>query len=157
MLRVTPGARADRGLLQASAPSSSVTPANTSLPDLTATQAIARLCARDVTSVEYVQALFDRYDSGGFECLNAFVSLNRTKVKLKSHAIMQLQCNWTACADGSSGLGLRPAYQTVNATHVLIASCGPPSTDNASDLACLLLLQLSPLGSRHTVTEACTQ
>ena len=38
------------------------------------------LCARDVTAVQYVEALFDRYDSGGFECLNAFVSLNRTKV-----------------------------------------------------------------------------
>ena len=77
------GAAADRAVprsLQASAPSSSVTPANTSLPDLSATQAIAMLCARDVTSVEYVQALFDRYDTGGFECLNAFVSLNRTRV-----------------------------------------------------------------------------
>ena len=77
------GAAADRTVprsLQASAPSSSVTPANTSLPDLSATQAIAMLCARDITSVEYVQALFDRYDTGGFECLNAFVSLNRTRV-----------------------------------------------------------------------------
>lgn len=87
VVRMTVGARADRGLLQASAPSSSVTPANTSLPDLTATQAIAMLCARDVTSVEYVQALFDRYDSGGFECLNAFISLNRTKVKPCMYAL----------------------------------------------------------------------
>ena len=77
------GAVAEKAMprsLLASAPAPSVTPANTSLPDLTATQAIAMLCARDVTAVQYVEALFDRYDSGGFECLNAFVSLNRTKV-----------------------------------------------------------------------------
>ena len=65
----------------ASAPAAPTTPANASLPDLTATQAIARLCARDVTAVQYVQALFARYDGGGYECLNAFISLNRTKVK----------------------------------------------------------------------------
>ena len=70
---------AARSLL-ASAPASSVVPANSSLPDLTATQAIALLCAREITSVQYVQALFERYDSGGFECLNAFISLNRTQV-----------------------------------------------------------------------------
>ena len=56
-------------------------PANTSLADLTATQAIAMLCARDTTAAAYAQALFDRYDSGGFECLNAFISLNRSQVK----------------------------------------------------------------------------
>ena len=61
--------------------STPVMPANTSLADLTATQAIAMLCARDTTSAAYVQALFDRYDSGGFECLNAFISLNRSRVK----------------------------------------------------------------------------
>ena len=56
-------------------------PANTSLADLTATQAIAMLCARDTTAAAYAQALFDRYDSGGFECLNAFISMNRSQVK----------------------------------------------------------------------------
>ena len=56
-------------------------PANTSLADLTAVQAIAMLCARDTTAVAYTQALFDRYDSGGFECLNAFISLNRSQAR----------------------------------------------------------------------------
>lgn len=56
-------------------------PANTSLADLTATQAIAMLCARDTTAVMYAQALFDRFDAGGYECLNAFISLNRTQVR----------------------------------------------------------------------------
>ena len=48
--------------------------------NLTATQAIAMLCSRNMTAVQYVQALFGHYDAGGFECLNAFVSLNRTQV-----------------------------------------------------------------------------
>ena len=58
-------------------------PANTSLADLTATQAIAMLCARDTTAVVYAQALLDRYDAGGYECLNAFISLNRSQVRVK--------------------------------------------------------------------------
>ena len=74
-----PGAyAADRTLL--ATPATPVMPANTSLADLTATQAIAMLCARETTAVSYVQALFVRFDSGGFECLNAFISLNRSQV-----------------------------------------------------------------------------
>ncbi|KAL3163281.1 hypothetical protein ABBQ32_009676 [Trebouxia sp. C0010 RCD-2024] len=62
-------------------------PANTSLADLTATQAIAMLCARDTTAVLYAQALLDRYDSGGYECLNAFISLNRSQVLAEAAAV----------------------------------------------------------------------
>lgn len=76
---VVPGTcTAKRSLLT---PSTPVMPANTSLADLTATQAIAMLCARDTTAVLYAQALLDRYDSGGYECLNAFISLNRSQVR----------------------------------------------------------------------------
>lgn len=77
-----------------------VVPANTSLADLTATQAIAMLCARDTTAVSYVQALFGRFDSGGFECLNAFISLNRSQVRcrLTISAIWPLQPETRICS-----------------------------------------------------------
>ena len=78
----TCSAESYRALLAISTAASTVTPANTSMVDLTATQAIAMLCARDMTAVQYVQALFSHYDTGGFECLNAFISLNRTQVCL---------------------------------------------------------------------------
>ncbi len=69
-----------RSLLANSTSPSTLSPANTSITDLTATQAIAMLCSRNMTAVQYVQALFGHYDAGGFECLNAFISLNRTQV-----------------------------------------------------------------------------
>lgn len=46
------------------------------------------LCSRKMTAVQYVQALFGYYDAGGFECLNAFISLNRTQVR-SSEAVRQ--------------------------------------------------------------------
>lgn len=67
--------------------SSSVTPANTTVVDLTATQAIAQLCARNITAVQYLQALLDHYDAGGFECLNAFISLNRSQILADATAV----------------------------------------------------------------------
>lgn len=33
-----------------------------------------------MTAVQYAQALLSHYDTGGFECLNAFISMNRTQV-----------------------------------------------------------------------------
>ena len=50
-----------------------------SLPELTATEAVALLCSRQITAVEYVQSLLDRLDSG-WECLNAFSTINTTQV-----------------------------------------------------------------------------
>ncbi|KAL0026963.1 hypothetical protein WJX79_003281 [Trebouxia sp. C0005] len=45
------------------------------------------LCSRKMTAVQYVQALFGYYDAGGFECLNAFISLNRTQVLADAAAV----------------------------------------------------------------------
>jgi len=77
-----------RSLLANSTSPSTLSTANTSVTDLTATQAIAMLCSRNMTAVQYVQALFGHYDAGGFECLNAFISLNRTQVR-SSEAFIQ--------------------------------------------------------------------
>lgn len=71
---------ARRDVLQASAPAASLTPAQTELAELTATQAIAQLCSRNITAVEYVEALFARLDSG-WSCINSFQTLNRSMVR----------------------------------------------------------------------------
>ena len=54
---------------------------------------------------------------------------------------------------GSSGLGLRPAYQTVRATHVSVPLVDPQALTDALD-GLSTLLQPSPLASHHVVTEA---
>ena len=104
-------------------------PANASLPDLTATQAIALLCARDITSAQYVQALFDRYDSGGFECLNAFISLNRTQVchqsqftQLLTRLYSRLQCMSESPMRKPSGPSLRLTDLHAATSLMLLAS-----------------------------------
>ena len=74
-----PAVYGNRQLTQAGAPAASLTPAQTELSELTATEAVARLCARDVTAVNYVQALLSRLDAG-WSCINSFQTLNRTKV-----------------------------------------------------------------------------
>lgn len=61
----------------ASPPASGI---DNSLPDLTAVQAVALLCARNVTAVEYVNALNDRYVTGGFSCNNPWITYNITQV-----------------------------------------------------------------------------
>ena len=74
-----------RKVLQAPAPSpgSSLTPTvPANLWNLSATDAIALLCARTITSTQYVQALFDHYNAGGFSCLNSFISLNTSRVSI---------------------------------------------------------------------------
>ena len=68
-----------RALLQASQ-QATVTSANSSLPDLTAVEAVAMLCARNFTAVEYVTALNERYVSGGYACNNPWITYNVTKV-----------------------------------------------------------------------------
>ena len=68
-----------------SGPSPSLSPAPapsfSELPFLSATEAQELLCSRTVTTVQYVQALLDFYQSGGFSCLNAFITLNATQVR----------------------------------------------------------------------------
>eukprot|EP00891_Asterochloris_glomerata_P007936 jgi/Astpho2/7936/fgenesh1_pg.00118_%23_37_t len=84
-----------RQLLQATAPSTAPAPAPstalgplaTPLYELTASQAISLLCARTVTSVQYVNALLSHYDTGGWSCVNAFIGFNRTKVLEEAAAI----------------------------------------------------------------------
>lgn len=76
-----PFSRYPRSLLQ-SVPAPAVEPATTNVALLPATEAIAMLCSRNITSVAYVQALFDYYDSGGFACLNSFITMNRPQVNL---------------------------------------------------------------------------
>lgn len=71
-----------RNLLDSSAPAPSLMPAT--LPGLTATQAVDMLCSREITAVEYVEALFDRYYGGGFECLNSWITINETMVTSSS-------------------------------------------------------------------------
>ena len=51
------------------------------LPGLTATQAVAMLCARQISAVEYVTALYDHYMDGGYECNNPFITYNLTMVQ----------------------------------------------------------------------------
>jgi len=71
-----------RSLLQTAAAPTSGTPATIDVALLSATDAIALLCSRNITSVAYVQALFAHYDNGGFACLNSFITLNRPQVSL---------------------------------------------------------------------------
>ena len=40
------------------------------LPDLTATEVVQLLCSRAISAVDYVEALDERYTSGGFSCNN---------------------------------------------------------------------------------------
>ena len=74
-------AYARREVLQAAAPAASLTPAQTDLTELSATEAVAQLCSRTITAVDYVQALFARLDAG-WSCINSFQTLNRTRVRL---------------------------------------------------------------------------
>ncbi len=80
--RAASGHRA-RSLLQTAAAPAGGSPATIDVALLSATDAIALLCSRNITSVAYVQALFAHYDSGGFACLNSFITLNRPQVKLE--------------------------------------------------------------------------
>lgn len=50
------------------------------LPDLTAVEAVAALCARNFTAVQYVTALNERYVSGGYSCNNPWITYNVTMV-----------------------------------------------------------------------------
>ena len=62
-----------------------------SLPDLTAVEAVAALCARNFTAVEYVTALNQRYVSGGYSCNNPWITYNVTRVSI-------LTCPWHLAA-----------------------------------------------------------
>lgn len=57
-------------------------PSMMELPDLPATKILEILCSRTITATDYVEALVDRYQSGGFECLNSFIVYNTSKVSL---------------------------------------------------------------------------
>ncbi|KAL3142981.1 hypothetical protein ABBQ38_003263 [Trebouxia sp. C0009 RCD-2024] len=83
-----------RALLQ------SVTPA--SLPNLTAVEAVALLCSRNITAVEYVTALNDRYENGGYSCNNPWITYNISKVLEDAAAV-------DAKAANGSDVGLFPA------------------------------------------------
>ncbi|DBA99565.1 TPA: hypothetical protein ACH3X3_012144 [Trebouxia sp. C0006] len=76
-----------RSLLQTAAAPASGTPATIDVALLSATDAIALLCSRNITSVAYVQALFAHYDNGGFACLNSFITLNRPQVLADAAAV----------------------------------------------------------------------
>ena len=62
------------------APATGLTPSFDTLPDLPATQVVQLLCSRQITAVDYVEALYDRYESGGYECLNPFITYNISQV-----------------------------------------------------------------------------
>ena len=72
--------RRSRAVLQTASAPSSEPAATINVASLPATEAIALLCSRNITSVAYAQALFDYYDDGGFACLSSFITLNRTQV-----------------------------------------------------------------------------
>ncbi|KAL0017720.1 hypothetical protein WJX77_008688 [Trebouxia sp. C0004] len=76
-----------RSLLQTAAAPASGAPATIDVALLSATDAIALLCSRNITSVAYVQALFAHYDTGGFACLNSFITLNRPQVLADAAAV----------------------------------------------------------------------
>ncbi|KAL0036071.1 hypothetical protein WJX79_001223 [Trebouxia sp. C0005] len=76
-----------RSLLQTAAAPASGASATIDVALLSATDAIALLCSRNITSVAYVQALFAHYDSGGFACLNSFITLNRPQVLADAAAV----------------------------------------------------------------------
>ena len=67
----------ERALLQARSVNTGPT---SGLPDLTAVEAVAALCARNFTAVQYVTALNERYVSGGYSCNNPWITYNVTKV-----------------------------------------------------------------------------
>lgn len=71
----------ERSLLQAASGTATVNTGPTSgLPDLTAVEAVAALCARNFTAVQYVTALNERYVSGGYSCNNPWITYNVTMV-----------------------------------------------------------------------------
>eukprot|EP00891_Asterochloris_glomerata_P009220 jgi/Astpho2/9220/Aster-07177 len=81
-----------RQILQAPAPAPApvaslipTSPAN--LYTLSATDAIALLCARNITATQYAQGLIDHYTSGGWSCINAFIGLNTTRVLQEAAAV----------------------------------------------------------------------
>lgn len=74
--------RQSRHLLQAD-----VAPASINVALLPATEAVDLLCSRNITSVGYVQALFDHYDNGGFACLNSFITLDRAQASLGARTV----------------------------------------------------------------------
>ena len=76
--------RYPRSLLQTSASGPSAAPSTIDVTDLSATDAIALLCSRNITSVAYVQALFEHFDNGGFACLNSFITLDREQASVLS-------------------------------------------------------------------------
>jgi len=83
-----------RSLLQTAAAPASGAPATIDVALLSATDAIALLCSRNITSVAYVQALFAHYDNGGFACLNSFITLNRPQVKLECRLLRCQSSTW---------------------------------------------------------------
>ena len=88
-----------RSLLQTAAAPASSAPAAIDVALLSATDAIALLCSRNITSVAYVQALFAHYDTGGFACLNPFITLNRPQVKLECRLV---RCQFLGWWDGKT-------------------------------------------------------
>ena len=61
------------------------TPGISSSPaELPAYEVVELLCARNITAVEYVEALLEKYEEGGYECLNIFITLNVTRVRQHS-------------------------------------------------------------------------
>ncbi len=53
----------------------------TALTDLPAYEVVELLCARNITAVQYVEALLEKYESGGYECLNIFITLDVSRVR----------------------------------------------------------------------------
>lgn len=73
-------------MLQTTAPEAALavnTGSTSNLPDLTAVQAVAALCARNFTAVQYVTALNERYLSGGYSCNNPWITYNITRVSCR--------------------------------------------------------------------------
>ena len=76
-----------RRLLQSGSGAGTVdTGPKSGLPDLTAVEAVAMLCARNLTAVQYVTALNERYVSGGYSCNNPWITYNISKVQARSAA-----------------------------------------------------------------------
>ncbi|CAL8466175.1 g5711 [Coccomyxa elongata] len=106
---------------------------NMSLTDLSASQAVDMLCARDVTAVQYASALLAKAQE--WECINAWSDINPARVLREAHEVDMMYDNGT---DIRPLCGLTFAvkdlydvagYTTVAGTPALAGS--PPQKNNS--------------------------
>lgn len=134
-------ATGERTLLQAASRNATVNTGPTSgLPDLTAVEAVAALCARNFTAVQYVTALNERYVSGGYSCNNPWITYNVTQALQDAAAVD---------AKAANGSSIRPLCGLPLAVKDAIDVLGYPTTVATPALADLFPPFSAPLVDQY--------